>query len=376
MTPPESLETPQDSPPTHESSPVRRRQFLRQVLQATAVTGAGLIGVKLIGGLGNRSQPSTFAPELTNLSLPLPDHLLTPIPEFYIQSYAAAPILKAEDWQLEIKGAVTQPLTLTYADILQATPQEDFYLTMECIGNPAGGNLIGNARWTGTPLRPFLDKAGIDPAATQFILHGADSYETTLPVNDVMRSEVRLVHRMNGAPLTPEHGYPVRIILPGHFGQKQPKWIVGIEATTREKRGYWERQGWSNTANIPTHALTRQLQNERVWHRHAEVSFSRTGDTGWDQGILIAGVALDGYSPIRQVWVSTNNGETWQQAEQNAPASPHEWTLWRYLWQPDRPGDYTVLARAVSTTAEQPLEDNNFRDGSTAAFKIRVSLQG
>jgi len=333
-----------------------------------------MIAASLLPGCGISGSLATLFPlELLNPEAPLPEHLVTPLSEFYVQTYALAPVVNQNSWRLEIKGAVAHPLALTFENILQA-PQEDFYLTMECIGNPAGGNLIGNAKWTGTPLRPFLEQAGVQPEATEFILHGADWYQTTLPVADVMRPEVRLVHQMHGAPLTRKHGYPVRIILPGHFGQKQPKWLTGIEAITTSKRGFWERQGWSNVAEIPTHALMRQVQSSRVWSNYYRISLDGGGEQGWRQRILVAGVALDKFSPIQAVQVSTDSGKTWAKAEQNHPQSPHEWTLWRYLWQPSQPGQYTLLARAESGREQQPLEDHDHKDGSSGVLKIQVTL--
>jgi DMSO/TMAO reductase YedYZ molybdopterin-dependent catalytic subunit len=315
-----------------------------------------------------------FSDDLLNPESTLPEHLTTPLSEFYVQSYALPPRVKLEEWRLKITGAVARPLTLTFQDILNA-PQEHFYLTMECIGNPAGGNLIGNAQWTGTPLLPFLERAGVKPEAVEFKLHGADWYETTLPVHEVMRPEVQLVHQMNSTPLTQAHGYPLRVIVPGHFGQKQPKWLVGVEAIPNRKRGFWERQGWSNTAEIPTHGLVRQVQETRVWNRHHRVSLSRTGQKGWSQGILIAGVALDKSSSIQAIQVSIDEGKTWGQAEQNHPESPHEWTLWRYLWQPSQSGKHMLLARAESQRQQQPLEDRDNKDGSSGVLRIQVTLE-
>lgn len=348
---------------------MKRRQLLKQLLQ----TSGGLIGASLLTGCSQKSLAALFPLDLRADDVPLPTHLLTPLSEFYVQSYALVPHVKVDTWTLQIKGAVATPLTLTFADLL-AAPQEDFYLTMECIGNPKGGNLIGNACWTGTPLLPFLEQAGVQPEAVEFRLQGADWYETTLPVADVIRPDVRLVHRMNGEPLTAAHGYPVRMIIPGHFGQKQPKWLVGIEASPKAKRGFWENQGWSNTAEIPTHALVRQVQNTRVWNKQHRLQLERQGDQGWQEGILIAGVALDKSSSIQRVQVSTDGGQTWEQAEHNAPDSPHEWTLWRYRWQPSHPGQYTLLAQAISERETQNLDDTHSKDGTTAPLQIQVTL--
>ena len=349
---------------------MNRRELLKRLLQASG----GLIAASVLGGCQAESIAPLFLLSLLNPEAPLPDHLITPLDEFYVQSYGLSSRVNAEKWQLNIRGAVKTPLTLTLQDILQA-PQEDFHLTMECIGNPAGGNLIGNALWTGTPLLPFLRQAGVDSSVQEFALKGADWYETTLPVDDVMRADVRLVHRMNKEPLTADHGYPVRLLVPGHYGQKQPKWIVEVEAIAQPKTGFWENQGWSNTAEIPTHALMRQVQSTRVWNRQNQVNVSRDGETGWQKGVLLAGVALDRSSPIQAIEVSTDNGISWSPTDQNRPNSPHEWTLWRYLWKPQQPGKYTLLARAKSDRQQQPLEDANGKDGSSGILKIQVTLQ-
>jgi len=359
---------------------VKRRKFFKQTLQAAAATGA--IAATFYSGYrfyryqtGIRQSP-WFSLDLRRVTTPLPEHLLTDIEDFYVQSYGLlTPQLKAEDWQLKIAGEVEKPIALRFEDILQAQPQDEFYLTMECIGNQTGGNLIGNALWVGTPLLPFLEQAGVRNSAQEFLLKGADGYETSLPIAEVSRPDVRLVHRMNGEPLPAKHGYPVRLIVPGHFGQKQPKWITDIVAIPQRTRGYWERQGWSNTAEIPTHSLPRQVQQEQVWTYRHRLRLARTGPDGWQGGVLIAGVALDGRSPIQTVRVSTDNGKTWTAAEQNYPESPHEWTLWRYRWHPKEPGEYTILARAESDRSLQLVDDPQPRDGSTGILRIQAMLK-
>lgn len=339
----------------------------RELLKLLGQTSGSLIAASVLGGCQAKSIDLLFSLDPAE---PLPDHLITPLGEFYVQSYALPSQVNAEKWQLKIAGEVNTPVTLNFQDILNA-PQEEFYLTMECIGNPTGGNLIGNARWTGTPLLPFLQKAGVKPSAIEFAMKGADWYETTLPVTEVMRPEVRLVHRMNGAPLTADHGYPVRIIIPGHFGQKQPKWIVGIDAIAKRKTGFWENQGWSNTAEIPTHSLMRQVHDSRVWNKRHQVRITRNN---WEKGVLLAGVALDRSTPIRSIQISTDNGGTWQTVEQNRPESPHEWTLWRYWWKPTQPGRYSLLARASSERQQQPIDDKNGKDGSSGILRIQADL--
>jgi DMSO/TMAO reductase YedYZ molybdopterin-dependent catalytic subunit len=343
---------------------VNRRELLKLLGQASG----GLIAASVLGGCQAKAMDLLFS---LDPNAPLPDHLITPLDEFYIQSYALASQVNAEKWKLKIGGEVNQPIVLTMQDILSA-PQEEFYLTMECIGNPAGGNLIGNARWTGTSLLPFLKRAGVKSRAIEFAMKGADWYETTLPVAEIMRPDVRLVHRMNDEPLTAEHGYPVRILIPGHFGQKQPKWIVGIDAIAKTKTGFWENQGWSNTAEIPTHSLMKQVQDSRVWNKQNQVTLTRDK---WGQGVLLAGVALDRSTPIKTIQISTDNGSTWETAEQNRPESPHEWTLWRYPWRPNQAGKYTLLARATSERQQQAIDDKDGKDGSAGILRIQTTLE-
>ncbi len=346
----------------------------RELLKLLGQTSGGLIAAKFLSGCQTKPQDLLFSLDST---APLPDHLITPLDQFYVESYAQASQVNAEKWRLKITGEVNQSIALTMQDILSA-PQEEFHLTMECIGNPPGGTLIANARWTGTPLLPFLNRAGVKSSAIEFVMKGADWYETTLPVAEVMRPDVRLVHQMNGKPLTAEHGYPVRILIPGHFGQKQPKWIVGIEAIAKTKTGYWENQGWSNTAEIPTHALIKQVQDSSAWNPRHQVTLARGN---WEKGVLLAGVALDRSTPIQSIQVSTDNGATWQAAEQNRPESPHEWTVWRYWWKPNQAGKYILLARATSERQQQSIDASNLHNikdikaGNPGVLRLSTTLE-
>lgn len=210
---------------------MKRRQVLKRLLQASG----GICATFLPGCVNHQHLHLLFSADLRQFERPLPDHRITPVGEFYVQSYASPPDVNLDTWQLQLTGLVEQPLTLKFADIL-AAPQTEFYLTMECIGNRTGGKQIGNALWTGTPLLPFLKQVRIQDKAVEFMLHAADSYETTLPIADLMRPDVQLVHRMNGKPLTKAHGFPLRIIIPGRYGQKQPKWLTEIEAIATPKK--------------------------------------------------------------------------------------------------------------------------------------------
>lgn len=348
---------------------MQRRQLLKSLL-ATSTT---LLGASLLTSCNSKTLDPLFQIDLLDPKTPLPDRLITPLSDFYIQNYALPSKVDRDTWRLKIGGEVETPLTLTYEDILNA-PQESFHLTMECIGNPSGGNLIGNAKWTGTRLLPFLEKAKIKNTAIEMAMKGNDWYETTLPIAELTKPDVFLVHKMNDEDLTKEHGYPLRILIPGHFGQKQPKWLIELNAIDHSKKGFWENQGWSNTAEIPTHALLRQIQTDRTSNQSNRVQLEKSGEAGWGKGILLAGIALDRNLPIQRIEISTDGGTTWQIADQNKPESPHEWTLWRYRWQPTTAGKYKVLARAVSDREIQDIEKRDRMNGQSGVLTIDVTL--
>ena len=164
--------------------------------------------------------------------LPLPP--ITSNERHYLQSIKGTnydPKLAADSWRLVVDGLVDQPLTgLTYADIT-ALPMQRQVLTMQCIGNWIGGPLVGNAEWGGTPLSEVLNLAGIKSEAirVKFYSDSSDGYTTSIPLERALRDEVILAWEMNGEPLPSKHGFPLRLINPGHYGQKMPKWITRIE---------------------------------------------------------------------------------------------------------------------------------------------------
>ena len=303
--------------------------------------------------------------DLSDFSQPLPEHWVTPIADFYVQSAFATPDVNLEEWRLAIFGLVTDPLTLSLADI-QAEPAEEVYWTLECIGNQAGGELVGNARWRGIRLLPLLERVGLLPQATAFALRGADGYETGVLREELLHADVFLVYGMNGELLPIDHGYPLRILIPGKYGQKQPKWISEIEAIAQPIKGHWERRGWSDRANILTHALSRQVQQERVSIRNRRLK-TPPGQ------VVIAGMALASQTAIDRVEVSQDGGKTWEVAEQTRPPTPYEWTVWRHRWA-FMAGQYRLMARAIAGEDIQPLNDVIPLDGNQAVLTLDLTV--
>jgi DMSO/TMAO reductase YedYZ molybdopterin-dependent catalytic subunit len=273
----------------------------------------------------------------------------TPNSDFYVTSYSSTPAVDASSWRLRISGLVKEPLTLTYDDI-KRLPSIDETLTLECISNPPDGTAISNANWVGTKLRPLLDRAGVSGNAVYAAMRAADGFYTGVPLDEIMRKENFLAYQMNGEPLPQAHGFPLRIMIPGKYGMKQPKWITEIQLMDREFTGYWEARGWSNSA-------WRKV-NSGFFSPRPTSRFFLSRSTSVKPPVDIYGWALAGPAGIRSVDVSIDDGATWNPAELVRNASQYVWTVWKYRFAPAKPGDYRLRVRATSgDSVMQPRTD-------------------
>jgi hypothetical protein len=280
--------------------------------------------------------------------------------DFYVTSKGSTPYLRASQWKLKIDGLVAKPLTLSYRELL-ALPSIERVLTLECISNPIGGNAIGNARWTGTALKPLLEQAKPVPEAAYAVLHAADGLTSGHPIARLWNQENFLAYQMNGEDLPPNHGYPVRIFLPGKFGMKQPKWITRIEFVNKAYLGYWESQGWSDDCERWAHARFSDLK------KGAKLSGKNLELTGYAVG------NLDG---IKAVEISFDDGHSWRAAHLFSNPSAIVWTFWKYVWVGARPGEYTLRVRAIDgkgrIQADGPRDI--FPDGATGQQVVKVTV--
>lgn len=290
--------------------------------------------------------------------------------DFYVTSYGGTPAVDASRWRLKIHGLVQRPLTLTYADITRM-PSIRQILTLECIGNPPDGDAIGNAEWTGVELKPLLDRVDIKANAVYAAMRAADGYYTGVPIDELMRKENWLVYRMNREPLPPEHGFPLRIFIPGKYGMKQPKWLTEIELVDTPFTGYWEARGWSKEA-------WRKVNSGFFYPRRPSgildiLSFDTSAKV--TAPIDLVGWALAGPSGIRRVEVSTDGGATWHAARLLENRSPYIWTIWRYHFAPETPGDYLVRIRATDGNGiTQPQSNTERGGGATSQPRLRLNI--
>ena len=265
---------------------------------------------------------------------------ITPNDEFYVTSYAGTPDIDPDTWRLDLDGQATIGL----AELDALTPREKEH-TLVCIGSSDRYRAMGNALWTGLPLRELLDAFGVVPADDAIEIHfrSADDYQTAIPITDLDDREIWLVWRMNGAELPPEHGYPARLLVPNRYGMKNPKWITSIAFAKEALVGTWEAVGWSNDCTIkPT-----------TWAHVPEDRSEVATDT-----VHLAGSAFCGSVAIERVEVSADDGDTWMEASEVTTGPQDTWTTWVLDWTPPGPGDYTLLVR--TTAADGRASDPDF----------------
>lgn len=317
-----------------------RRRFLELSLGATLAACTTPSQIAPTVGPTSAVTPSATAPHpepspTVVLKSPTPAPtgiLITPTDSFYIQSFDVTPEVKVDAWSLTIDGLVETPLTLSLSDI-QALPSVEIMRTLECIGNPVGGPQIGNTVWTGTYLKPLLDQAAIKPTASHIKFTAADQYQTAVALHYLNDEHSFLAYAMNGEPLTPDHGYPLRVFFAGSYGQKMPKWVTRLELIDKDFRGYWEEQGWSNTAQVQTNSIIKQPK----------------GGPYAAALIPIWGVAYAGSRRIVKVEVKIDEGD-WQTAKLLTGPSAEVWTQWSLDWTPTHAEEYKIQVRATDDT--------------------------
>lgn len=231
-----------------------------------------------------------------------------------------------------------------------------------CISNQVGGGLMSNALWKGVPLRSLLEAVGPQPGITKVVLRAVDGYDDTIPVAKAMEPTTLVAYEMNGAPLPFIHGYPVRLIVPGLFGEKSVKWITRIELLAQDVKGFYEKQGWGPDFTIPTHS------------RFDGPDFSKPITLAGK--ILLKGVAFGGNRGISRVEVSFDDGNHWQDAKINTPGTRLTWALWSHDWKPERAGEYKLVVRATDGDGALQIKEERWTapHGATGYHKVTARV--
>ncbi|WHZ22391.1 MAG: hypothetical protein OJF47_001503 [Nitrospira sp.] len=267
--------------------------------------------------------------------------------KFYVVNYSDSPFnvsrdLRQDEWRLTVKGEVKKPLTLGWRDLLNRDNFEQIS-TLMCIDTLPGGDSLGNARWHGISLKKLLQEAEVDEETTRdIVFRGADAYDDSIPLTRAMQDDVMLAFLMNGEKLPKEHGFPLRLLVPGLYGIKNVKWIVEIEAYAGDYRGYWQRKGWTDDGTIKI--------------------FSRIDSPGHYQALRgpeqrFRGIAFGGPHSISRVEISFDAAKTWDSCELETPMSPYSWVIWNYRWRPPKRGKYQVAVRAIDTKGQLQIAE-------------------
>ena len=304
-----------------------RRAFVLGTIGVAAAGGGAALAHKLY-------RAATFSYDGTQYkgSIVQP---ITPNDLFYcVTKNVIDPKVNIDLWHLEIGGLVQNAATWRFQDLVgfKPTTQET---TLMCISNGLDAGLISNAVWKGLPLRDLLDQVGVLSGAARVRLHGVDNYTDTIPLEKAMEPATLLAYEMNGVPLPDRHGYPLRLIVPGYFGEKNVKWLTRIEVADANAKGFYQAQGWGPDFVVPTRS--------RIDVPHNWSSFSLGKLTG---PIEVRGIAFGGDRGVSRVEL-TFDGQTWNDAEIYYSGGKLGWSLWKTQWTPAAAGDYMIVVRAT-----------------------------
>jgi DMSO/TMAO reductase YedYZ molybdopterin-dependent catalytic subunit len=290
---------------------------------------------------------------------------ITPNELFYcVTKNVVDPRVDVRLWHLEVNGLVHNQATWRFQD-LTGFPAVEQETTLMCISNGLDAGLISNALWKGFPLRDLLEQAGPLSDAARVRLHGVDNYTDTIPLEKAMEPTTLLAYEMNGAPLPDRHGYPLRVIVPGYFGEKHVKWLTRVEVTNANAKGFYETQGWGPDFITPTRSRI-DVPDHESWFSLNQLSGA----------IEVKGMAHGGNRGISRVEVSFDDGKTWSDAEIYYAGGDLAWSLWKTNWMPGQPGDHTLVVRATDGKGKvQEWEpDRSPFSGVTGFHKIVVYI--
>jgi DMSO/TMAO reductase YedYZ molybdopterin-dependent catalytic subunit len=287
---------------------------------------------------------------------------ITPNSEHYVVTQNPIdPTVITKVWRLEVTGLVGSSGSYSYEE-LQKLPSISRAVTLECIANAtfAGGRLISTAIWQGVTLRSLLERhGGAQANATHVAFYSVDGYNVSLPLNEVLQADALLAWRMNGVELPQRHGYPLRALIPGRFGEENAKWVTRVELTDHFVGGLYSDQGWYNG---PLHTMNR-IDRPR-------------GRQPVGRPVEVGGFAFAGNRGIQKVEVSVDGGLNWHLATLEPPLSQDAWVFWTWQWIPTVAGQFTIEARATDGTGEAQTshKQGTVPNGATGYHEIVVEV--
>lgn len=366
---------PEDSGDQDKPDAGRRRLVALGLLGFGVVSGvAGAVITRLVHSVAadrnsfTLPRPRASAPpipaDVQPKGVALPS-FVTPSADFYrVDTALIVPQLGHGDWRLRIHGMVNREATYSFADLTGFDVVEKV-VTLTCVSNPVGGNLISTGIWTGYRVADLLAAAGVHPDADMLLSTSIDGFTAGTPVDALTDGrDALLAVALNGQPLPIEHGYPARLVVPGLYGYvSATKWIVEMELTRFDKaEAYWTRQGWAPRAPVKT---------------ESRIDVPKAGQRVPKGPVVFGGVAWAQNRGVRSMEVRIDGG-AWQPAEQGASYSNETWRLWRFPWQAKSPGKHSITVRATDNTGATQTADQAapVPDGATGWHTVDFTVAG
>ncbi len=341
---------------TGGDTPVAGRRLLLSRVGVTALGVGAAAGTA--GAIGQFLKGYT---SYDGLQTSTPQHVTSPITpndqHYVVTQNTVDPTVNTDVWQLEVTGFVNKPGTYNY-DALQKLPSTSRAITLECIANGVGSHLISTAVWQGVTLSTLLEQHGGPTSAAKYVaFDSVDGYTVSLPLAEVLEADALLAWRMNGEVLPQRHGFPLRVLVPGRYGEENPKWLTRIELTDHFVGGLYSDQHWYNG---PLH-LTSRIDRPR-------------GKVAAGHAIEVGGIAFGGSLGIQKVELSTDNGSTWNAVTLQPPLSKDSWVLWTWQWTPPTAGNYTLMVRATNGKGDLQVENKQgtVPNGSTGYHTVLI----
>lgn len=364
-------EVPSDDEPRQ---PTRRAVLLASGAIAVLVTASGAVGqwiTTVKTRIGNIALPTAV-----DADPPLPDGLdvlegidgispfRTPIDDFYrVDINLSVPVVDHNEWMLRVDGDVENEFTIDFDELLEMDMVERD-ITMTCVSNGVGGEYVGSARWLGVPLVDLLDRAGVGSGADQILSTAVDGFTISTPLDVATDGrDALVVVGMNGEPLPREHGFPVRLVIPGIYGYVgSTKWLTKLTLTTyAEQEAYWTERDWATDAPVKI---------------SSRIDVPRSGQKTGPGEIVIAGVAWAQTRGIAKVELQIDGGP-WTEVELGPDAGTDYWRQWFYRWETSETGrhSFTVRATDVDGEVQTDVQMRSFPEGSSGLHTRAVTVE-
>ena len=366
---PEQADTP-DSPDRGRRLSLATLGFLG----AGALSGVGGVVLSRLLSSVSGDRDAFTLPRVELAALPVPPTVqpkgvalasfITSNDDFYrIDTALSVPQLSRADWRLKIHGMVDREITYRFDDLDRFEVVEKL-VTLTCVSNPVGGDLISNATWTGYRVRDLLAEAGVHSDADMVLSMSIDGFTAGTPVDALTdKRDALLAIGMNGEPLPTAHGYPARLVVPGLYGYvSATKWVVDLELTRFDRaEAYWTRLGWSPRGPIKT---------------ESRIDVPRSGQDVAQGPVTFGGVAWAQNRGVRAVEVRIDEGD-WQPADLGAGYSNDTWRLWSFNWQATQSGSHTITVRATDNTGavQTPDQADPVPDGATGWHTVSFAVK-